>query len=80
MIHASRSFLVGAGDYWPRDEPVMKFIDGSSIETAAKLVNDFRKYRKSEAASTVADKVICSPYIDLGWWWSRDQGTLIKIN
>jgi hypothetical protein len=25
----------------------MKFIDGSSIETTAKLVNNFRKYRKA---------------------------------
>jgi hypothetical protein len=33
----------------------MKFIDGSSIETTAKLVNNFRKYRKACRRIDVAE-------------------------
>jgi hypothetical protein len=37
----------------------MKFIDGSSIETTAKLVNNFRKYRKASGRIDGAEAVIC---------------------
>jgi hypothetical protein len=46
------------GGYGPLDGSAMKFIDGSSIETTAKLVNDFRKYRRARGRVDVAEAMI----------------------